>query len=118
MFADPSLVVSHNSVHATVAAVDSHAEPEIGFPDGLAVDVQRSATPAGRCSRRSSATNEVYPIPAGEETDFASVPSPFVWFIPRYGRYTKAAILHDGLCRLAREGSFAWLLLADSTGSG
>ena len=22
----------------------------------------------------------------------------FVWFIPRYGRYTKAAILHDYLC--------------------
>ena len=30
-------------------------------------------------------------------TDFASVPRPFVWFLPRYGRYTKAAILHDHL---------------------
>jgi hypothetical protein len=52
------------------------------------------------------ATNEVYTVPAGEETDFASVPRPFVWFIPRYGRYTKAAILHDRLCRLAEDGSF------------
>jgi hypothetical protein len=31
-------------------------------------------------------------------TDFASVPRVFVWFLPRYGRYTKAAILHDYLC--------------------
>ena len=30
-------------------------------------------------------------------TDFASVPRMFVWFLPRYGRYTKAAILHDHL---------------------
>jgi hypothetical protein len=30
-------------------------------------------------------------------TDFASVPRAFVWFLPRYGRYTKAAILHDHL---------------------
>ena len=32
-------------------------------------------------------------------TDFASVPRFFVWFIPRYGRYTKAAIIHDHLWR-------------------
>ena len=36
-----------------------------------------------------------------EGTDFASVPRAFAWFIPRYGRYTKAAILHDYLCRVA-----------------
>jgi Protein of unknown function (DUF1353) len=35
------------------------------------------------------------------ETDFASVPRVFVWFLPRYGRYTKAAILHDYLWREA-----------------
>ena len=32
-------------------------------------------------------------------TDFASVPRVFVWFLPRYGRYTLAAILHDYLWR-------------------
>jgi hypothetical protein len=38
-------------------------------------------------------------------TDFASVPQIFTWLIPRYGRYTKAAILHDWLWRLAdRDG--------------
>jgi hypothetical protein len=50
---------------------------------------------------------ERYVVPAGERTDFASVPRPFVWFIPTYGAYTKAAILHDHLCRLAREGTFS-----------
>jgi hypothetical protein len=36
-------------------------------------------------------------VPKGQRTDFASVPRPFVWFLPRYGRYTKAAVLHDYL---------------------
>lgn len=38
-------------------------------------------------------------VPASMQTDFASVPRVFVWFLPRYGRYTKAAILHDHLWR-------------------
>jgi hypothetical protein len=38
-------------------------------------------------------------VPYKMHTDFASVPRPFVWLIPRYGRYTKSAILHDHLCR-------------------
>ena len=40
-----------------------------------------------------------FEVPEGLETDFASVPRVFVWFLPRYGRYTKAAILHDYLWR-------------------
>ncbi|CAA9273594.1 MAG: FIG048677: hypothetical protein, phage tail fiber-like [uncultured Blastococcus sp.] len=36
-------------------------------------------------------------VPAGFLTDFASVPRVFVWLIPRFGRYTLAAILHDWL---------------------
>jgi hypothetical protein len=38
-------------------------------------------------------------VPAGFPTDFASVPRPFWWFVPRAGRHTKAAVLHDFLCR-------------------
>ncbi|MCM6773254.1 DUF1353 domain-containing protein [Nocardia sp. CDC159] len=38
-------------------------------------------------------------IPAGFLTDFASVPRVLVWLIPRYGAYTRAAILHDYLCQ-------------------
>jgi hypothetical protein len=33
------------------------------------------------------------------KTDFASVPRIFVWLLPSYGRYTKAAIVHDLLWR-------------------
>jgi hypothetical protein len=42
---------------------------------------------------------EVFEVDEGVRADFASVPRPFVWFLPRYGRYTKAAILHDYLCK-------------------
>ena len=35
----------------------------------------------------------------GMETDFASVPRVFVWLLPRYGAYTKAAMVHDLLWR-------------------
>ena len=42
---------------------------------------------------------ESFEVPAGFVTDSASVPTPFTWLVPRYGLYTKAAILHDYLCR-------------------
>jgi hypothetical protein len=32
-------------------------------------------------------------------TDLASVPRSLTWLFPRYGKYTKAAILHDFLCQ-------------------
>jgi hypothetical protein len=40
---------------------------------------------------------EEFVIPAGFRTDFASVPRALVWLVPRYGVYTRAAILHDYL---------------------
>lgn len=43
--------------------------------------------------------SEIFHVPLDQSTDFASVPRLFVWFLPRYGRYTKAAILHDYLWR-------------------
>jgi hypothetical protein len=39
-----------------------------------------------------------FTVPVGFRTDFASVPRVAVWLIPRFGRYTPAAILHDWLC--------------------
>lgn len=33
------------------------------------------------------------------ETDLASVPRSLTWLLPRYGKYTKAAVLHDYLCQ-------------------
>jgi Protein of unknown function (DUF1353) len=47
---------------------------------------------------RYAGRDESFTVPAGFRTDFASVPTVFVWLIPRYGVYTKAAILHDFLC--------------------
>ncbi len=41
---------------------------------------------------------QTFVVPAGFETDFASVPRLVVWLVPRFGRYTRAAILHDWLC--------------------
>jgi hypothetical protein len=36
-------------------------------------------------------------VPAGFITDFASVPRPFWWIIPRWGSYGNAAVVHDYL---------------------
>lgn len=53
---------------------------------------------------------ETFTIPVGTETDFASIPRIFVWFVPRYGRYTKPAILHDILWReKASKGTMDWI---------
>ncbi len=53
---------------------------------------------------------ESFLVPTGSGTDFASVPRLFVWLLPRYGRYTKAAVLHDHLWReLATEGAISWV---------
>jgi hypothetical protein len=40
---------------------------------------------------------DTWAIPVGFVTDFASVPRVAVWLIPRFGRFTPAAILHDWL---------------------
>jgi Protein of unknown function (DUF1353) len=40
---------------------------------------------------------DTFTVPAGFRTDFASVPRVVVWLIPRLGRYTLAAVLHDWL---------------------
>jgi hypothetical protein len=40
-----------------------------------------------------------FDIPAGFKTDLASVPRALVWLVPRYGLYTRSAILHDYLLK-------------------
>lgn len=47
---------------------------------------------------RYQGNHEVFVVPPGSHTDFASVPRPVIWLIPTYGVYTPAAILHDYLC--------------------
>jgi hypothetical protein len=41
--------------------------------------------------------SDVFVVPGGTTTDFATVPRAVVWLIPRFGRYTLPAILHDWL---------------------
>jgi uncharacterized protein DUF1353 len=53
-------------------------------------------------------------VPVGMGTDFASVPRVFIWFLPQYGRYTKAAILHDYLWRRGVPGKELTLPEADA----
>lgn len=48
---------------------------------------------------RYDGRHDTFVVPAGQETDFASVPRAITWLVPRYGRWTKAAILHDYLYR-------------------
>jgi hypothetical protein len=45
-----------------------------------------------------SGRDQTFEVPVGFVTDFASVPAAFTWLVPRYGVYTKAAVLHDFLC--------------------
>ena len=52
--------------------------------------------------------DETFVVPTGFETDFASVPRMFAWFIPTTGRYTRASILHDWLWSQARLGLIGW----------
>lgn len=42
--------------------------------------------------------DDMFTVPAGFVTDFASVPRFMTWLIPTMGAYTRAAVLHDWLC--------------------
>jgi hypothetical protein len=39
----------------------------------------------------------IFTIPAGYETDYASIPRALSWVYPKDGSYRKAAIVHDYL---------------------
>jgi hypothetical protein len=45
---------------------------------------------------------DTFTVPVGTLTDFASVPRVFAWLVPKYGRFTAAAVLHDHLVRVER----------------
>jgi hypothetical protein len=78
----------------------ARSEQQLGFAAGSTVDVRQIDDQDWAILRALTyyARTEDFVVPVQEHTDFASVPRVFVWFIPRYGRYTKAAILHDYLC--------------------
>ena len=41
-------------------------------------------------------------VPVDSKTDFASIPRPLTFFIPKLGKYTYPAVVHDYLCRTAK----------------
>jgi len=88
------------TIEIPVQGGDASSQRTLGFPRGSTVDVRELEGQDWKTLRALvyHATREDFEVPVGEHTDFASVPRVFVWFIPRYGRYTKAAILHDYLC--------------------
>ena len=81
----------------------------LGFPDGPGVDVRELDDVKWEVLKAFTyfAQEQSYQIGVGQKTDFASIPRFFVWFIPTYGKYTKAAILHDHLCELSHQGKFS-----------
>ncbi len=50
--------------------------------------------------------HERFVVPPGFVTDLASVPAALTWLTPRYGVYSRAAVLHDWLCEQAAAGRF------------
>lgn len=49
-------------------------------------------------------SNEVHTVPEGFVTDFSSTPWGLRWIVPVHGKHGKAAVLHDFLCREAKDG--------------
>ena len=86
-------------------SVLANVEQQLGFASGCEVEVRQDGddTWMTLSSITYHAKYATFHVPPGQGTDFASVPRYFVWLVPRYGRYTKAAILHDYLCRASAE---------------
>lgn len=49
------------------------------------------------CYRPEDSAAELIDVPIGFMTDFASVPWFVQWFIPKWGKYGNAAVIHDWL---------------------
>jgi len=79
--------------------VDETTQATLGFEMDSTVDVREVDETTWAILRELcyQGKKDRFTVPVEQKTDFASVPRVFVWFLPRYGRYTKAAILHDYL---------------------
>jgi Protein of unknown function (DUF1353) len=73
----------------------------MGFPDDTVVQVEQVDDENWKILReiRYESLERTFVAKVGSPTDFASVPRVFIWLLPRYGAYTKAAIIHDYLWR-------------------
>lgn len=77
--------------------------PFVGTTVVVSQDAPTSRAQARRWTLREplvyDGNTDRFTVPTRFETDFASVPRPFVWLLPRTGLYTRPAILHDYLGR-------------------
>ena len=75
----------------------------MAFDDPTVVQVEQKNDKDWKLLRTIGYAGKVqrFDVPVDSPTDFASVPRVFVWFVPRYGVYTQAAILHDYLWQKA-----------------
>ena len=83
-----------------------------GFSEGAAVVVKEIDAKNWEVEEPFTYTGQTqtFQIPVDTPTDFASVPRVFTWLLPRYGKYTLAAILHDYLWRsMAAEGKMDYI---------
>jgi hypothetical protein len=83
-----------------------------GFSDKCRVVVEQVDDENWKVREAFSYTGDedTFTVYDGMATDFASVPRVFVWLLPRYGRYTKAAIVPDLLWReYAVHGKIDWI---------
>jgi hypothetical protein len=73
-----------------------------GFSPGAEVLVRQTDAKDWKVERSFDygGKTQLFHVGVGEDTDFASVPRVLVWFLPRYGKYTLPAILHDHLWRI------------------
>src|SRR4249920_349882 len=88
----------------SIPGIPETGEPRrLGFAQDSTVDVRELDSTTWETLRPLiyRGNTDDFVVPEHEQTDFASVPRMFAWFLPRYGRYTKAAILHDHLWRVA-----------------
>ncbi len=53
----------------------------------------------------NTGSGNIITVPQGFVTDGASVPRPLWWFLPTWGSYSRAAVVHDYLCRALDQGA-------------
>jgi hypothetical protein len=84
----------------TVAIQGTGEETPLGYLDPLRVEAldTNTWTLLDRF-RWQGSEGDLFVVEAGEETDFATVPWWTQSLIPRTGTWTKAAVLHDKMCR-------------------
>lgn len=67
------------------------------FQSKLQTEEHTASTYSLLCDLVYEARDQVFVVPAGYITDFASIPASFRWLLERIGIHQKAAVVHDYL---------------------